>query len=96
MAHSPSLLVSAFANDGVHFLNISNPKIVSKIGSLQLTSGKARYLDLIPEKSLAVVALGPAGVGLIDYSDPTNPTMLGALPVNSRKQNLSRNLLLYR
>lgn len=64
------------AKDSLYLVNVANPGAMTQAGVIQL-GGTAWNLDLDPSRSLAAVAMGKAGVKLVDVSSPSAPVLRG-------------------
>lgn len=74
------------ANGSNLFLaNVTNPAAMMQIGTLAL-SGTIQGVDVDPAHKLAVVAAGPAGIYVVDLSNPAAPVLVGSTSTGDARQ----------
>jgi len=66
------------AADSLHIVNAANPGAMTLAGGIKL-GGTGWSLDLDPTRNLAAVAMGEAGLKLVDVSQLSAPVLLGTV-----------------
>lgn len=75
-----AVVADGFPSSGARFINISNADTPQIVGNITL-AGEAK--DLVVRDTIAYVVAFTESFQIIDFSIPSNPRVIGGLPVNS-------------